>query len=316
MTDETIQNQFLVSLIITIYNVDAYLVKCLDSILNQTYKNLEVILIDDGSTDNSLKICNSYAKDNSTFIVIHQDNAGLYAARNKGLSLCHGTFIGFADADDWLDSDYVETLVAAIGNEDMVVWGFHVVESDGTIIEKHVPTAMKCTVMEYLGKTVNDELHIFNGCQHYPILGGYLWNKLFRRDVWGKLLFEEGKYFADTTAVMQYLGKSQRVQLIPSCHYYYFQREGSITHGRYNKNSVNFVEMRIKQKAFIISQQSPALLISRADMLILFAYVGIIRSCLRAEVKKSDILSRYWQGFHNILQKNFIVYNMQVFQFQ
>lgn len=243
MVNDVVEAQALVSLIIPVYNAEAYLVKCLDSLLNQTYRNLEIILVDDGSTDKSLEICNSYAKVDSRLFIVHQANAGVYAARNHGLSLCHGTFLGFVDADDWVDPDYVSALVASIGNEDMVVCGFHVVEADGSIVEKHISAAMTCTSMEYLERTVDDELLIFNGGQNYPVLGGYLWNKLFRRDIWGDLLFEEGKHFADTTAVMAYLGKIHCVQLISSCHYYYLQRDGSITHSGLNKNSADFVEI-------------------------------------------------------------------------
>ena len=304
MVNEAVDNQALVSLIIPVYNAEVYLVKCLDSLLNQTYRNLEIILVDDGSTDKSLEICNSYAENDSRIVVIHQTNAGVCVARNTGLSHCHGTYLGFVDADDWVDSDFVTALVTGIGDKDMVVCGFHVVEADDAIIEKHVPTDITCSMMEYLEKTVDDELLIFNGEQHYPVLGGYLWNKLFRRAVWENMLFEEGKHFTDTTAVMAYLGKIHCVQLISSCHYYYLQRDGSITHSGLNKNSADFVEMRKKQKAFIIQQGGHQSLVSRADLLILFAIKDLIRKCLIAGINQSDIIDFYLHDFHDILRSN------------
>jgi hypothetical protein len=159
--------------------------------------------------------------------------------------------------------------------------------------------------MEYLEKTVDDELLMCSmESQPYPVLGGYLWNKLFRRAVWRDLFFEEGIHFADMTAVMAYLGRTHGVRLIPSCHYYYLQREGSITHCRLNKHSADFVEMRKKQKAFIIQQGADQSLISRSDMLILLAYIHLIRTCLMAGTKKSNIFDIYLQDFQYILRCN------------
>ncbi len=92
----------LLSVIIPVYNVESYLERCLDSIINQTYKNLEIILVNDGSTDKSESICNYYAKKDNRIIVINQENGGSSIARNTGLKNCNGEFIGFVDSDDWL----------------------------------------------------------------------------------------------------------------------------------------------------------------------------------------------------------------------
>lgn len=101
----------LISIIIPIYNVAQYLPKCLDSILAQTYKNLEIILVDDGSKDNSGKICDEYAKKDTRIKVIHQKNGGVAAARNTGLAIANGEWIGFLDSDDWIEQDMFEYLL-------------------------------------------------------------------------------------------------------------------------------------------------------------------------------------------------------------
>ena len=100
----------LISIIVPVYNVEQYLDDCLVSILNQTYKNLEIILIDDGSTDNSGKICDEYAKKDSRIIVFHKENGGVSSARNAGLRIAKGIYIGFVDPDDWIAEDMYEVL--------------------------------------------------------------------------------------------------------------------------------------------------------------------------------------------------------------
>ena len=104
----------LISVIIPVYNVAKYLPRCLDSVYQQTYNNLEIILVDDGSTDNSLEICNQYAKQDKRIVVIHQENGGLSAARNSGMDHMQGEFFTFIDSDDWVTPDYCEVLFQAI----------------------------------------------------------------------------------------------------------------------------------------------------------------------------------------------------------
>ena len=101
-----------ISVIVPVYNVEQYLPQCLDSIINQTYKNLEIICVDDGSPDNSGKILDEYAKKDKRIKVIHQENQGVSVARNTGLDNATGKYIGFVDPDDWIEADYYETLTA------------------------------------------------------------------------------------------------------------------------------------------------------------------------------------------------------------
>ena len=100
----------LISVIVPVYNVEKYLNKCIDSIINQTYKNLEIILVDDGSQDSSGKICDEYTKKDNRIKVIHKENGGVSSARNIGLNNATGEWIAFIDADDWVDEEYLQTL--------------------------------------------------------------------------------------------------------------------------------------------------------------------------------------------------------------
>ena len=121
----------LISVIVPAYKTEKYIRQCVDSILNQTYKNLEIILVDDGSPDKCPEICDAYAKQDDRIIVIHQDNAGVSAARNKALDICRGDYISFVDSDDWLEPETYDSVMQAIHqhNVDVVLFAANVIES-------------------------------------------------------------------------------------------------------------------------------------------------------------------------------------------
>ena len=112
----------LITIIIPVYNTEKYLKKCVMSIVNQTYKNLEIILIDDGSTDSSPMICDTLAEKDNRITVIHQANGGLSSARNTGLDNMHGDYVMFVDSDDYTDTNMIEFLLNQIGNADISMW--------------------------------------------------------------------------------------------------------------------------------------------------------------------------------------------------
>ena len=109
----------LITVIVPVYNVEEYIYDCIDSIINQTYRNLEIILVDDGSLDNSGKICDNYAKEDARIKVIHQENMGVSSARNMGLKNANGKWIAFIDPDDWVDNNYFEILISKIYNDEI-----------------------------------------------------------------------------------------------------------------------------------------------------------------------------------------------------
>ena len=122
---ESNENDITISVIVPIYNADRYLDKCIDSIIMQTYTDLEIILIDDGSTDGSLKICQKYEEQDKRVVVIHRENSGLVAARKLGVKYAHGEYVTFVDADDYIDWDTYEILMNQLdsSNVDIVAFG-------------------------------------------------------------------------------------------------------------------------------------------------------------------------------------------------
>lgn len=162
------------SIIVPVYKVEKYLPKCIDSILAQTFRDFELILIDDGSPDNCGAICDDYAARDSRIKVIHQENAGVSAARNAGLDIATGTYLGFVDSDDWIEPEMYETMIATAKekNVDVVVCGFCIFKDDGSYIGR----SNACE-----GFFTPEQLHASIYTVPNP-LDGVCWNKLFLRE--------------------------------------------------------------------------------------------------------------------------------------
>ena len=171
-----------ISVIVPIYNVEKYLRQCLDSIVGQTYKNLEILLIDDGSPDNCSAICDEYAAKDARIVVKHKSNAGLSAAWNDGLSMASGDWVAFVDSDDWLDTDYFEKLLRTSG-ADMA----DIIQSGGYYWEENRGQFIRWAFLEPFtaqSKAEKNELKIIafirpNDSQTKGAIG-YVWGKLFR----------------------------------------------------------------------------------------------------------------------------------------
>ena len=170
--------QNLISVIVPIYNVEKYLKQCLDSIINQTYKNLEIILIDDGSTDNCGKICDDYALKDNRIKVIHKQNGGLSSARNIGLDTAKGEYIGFIDSDDYIEKDMYENMhnTALKTNTKLVICNWFKGNTNKWDKNKNFPDKNILTTNEALEFFYNDM---------------YVWNKLYKKDIVKKLRFIE-----------------------------------------------------------------------------------------------------------------------------
>ena len=215
-----------VSVIIPVYNVEAYLREALDSVIGQTYENLEIIVIDDGSTDNSGSICDEYALKDSRIRVIHQENKGLSAARNAGLNVMNGDLVVFLDPDDAYLPDYVETLVETQIREDadIVVCRYISYKETGKLNNKQKralkPRIGHCSLnrTEALRALVRNEINFG------------VWNKIYRRDLWNDLRFPEGHVYEDIATTHLVIDRSNKVTVIDDVLYMHRQRPGSITH--------------------------------------------------------------------------------------
>ncbi len=215
-----------ISVIVPIYNVADYLDRCVTSIINQTYNNLEIILIDDGSTDNSEKLCDEYALKDNRITIIHQDNKGLSEARNSGLRIASGKYIFFCDSDDYLEIDCLERMLGRLKKDhaDIVACGFNSVYDEiskevqaGGIINDSNPGRWsgRQSVIEMMRNT--------NVCS-------VVWNKLYKKELFESLSFPKGVQNEDEAITYKLLYKAGIVSYMPDALYNYYQRETSIMH--------------------------------------------------------------------------------------
>ena len=207
----------LVSIIIPVYQVEKYLDKCIASVVNQTYTNLEIILVNDGSPDNCPALCDQWQSRDSRIKVIHQENGGLSKARNEGMKLATGEFIGFVDSDDWIELNMYETLLSAMleTGADIAICKFQKdFENSQKIIQEPEPPVNKI----YTSEKVLELL-----LTGKSFISTAVWDKLFRRHVIGNIRFLEGKIFEDSLWTPQVIGCANSIVTIdlPLYHYYY-----------------------------------------------------------------------------------------------
>lgn len=204
-----------ISVIIPIYNCEQYLEKCLNSLINQTLKDIEIILINDGSTDNSLKIIEKF--DDTRIKLINKENGGQSSARNKGLEIANGEYIGFIDSDDWIDSDYYEKLynTALKYNADIAMTDFIRIGPNKHKIRLNIKS-------EKVYKTIEEKIQIANALKE-----GCIWNKIYKKEILTNLRFNEGMYFEDGPFTIKALFNSKTLVTVPDTFYYYYQNPKS-----------------------------------------------------------------------------------------
>jgi glycosyltransferase involved in cell wall biosynthesis len=215
-----------VSIIVPVYNVEKYLEKCLDSLINQTLKDIEIICINDGSLDNSINILEKYAIKDNRLKIISQKNAGLSAARNTGINAASGDYIGFCDSDDWVSLDFYEKLYkCAVQNNTDIACGEIIKIRKGK--EKKFLTYNN----ETIAKTYLEKLQSCNVPDY-----SYVWNKIYRLSKIKKhnLYFEEGITYEDIIFSPQALFYLDKTVTIKNTYYYYLSRKTSITHNSNN----------------------------------------------------------------------------------
>ena len=227
-------NNIKLSIIVPVYNVEKYVSRCIDSILNQEYRNIELILIDDGSTDESGAICDSY-KNDSRVRVFHQKNKGVSSARNLGIEVSEGEYLIFADADDWFAKNAFSEIIYNCDDADLVMFGaYNYTEHlDGEYIlterysfSKKLPYGVTDVYADIFGKSV------------------VLWNKMIKREVILDLRFDVNKsYGEDADFLCKVLGKVSSAYVIPkNLYYYYNNRRGNVVSARVDGRSLELIE--------------------------------------------------------------------------
>ena len=210
----------LVSVIVPVYKVEPYLERCLDSLVSQTLKEIEIILIDDGSPDRCGEICDEYAAWDGRVRVVHQENRGLSAVRNVGLDLAQADYIMFVDSDDWVDPDFCRLPYEAArrNSVELVVFQYRRIEEG----REQDPSP---DFTEGI-KTKDSALKML--CQGANMLNQAVWNKLYAKHLFSGIPFPEGRYFEDLVVTHRVIYSTDTVFFLRHPLYYYLVREGSI----------------------------------------------------------------------------------------
>lgn len=233
----------LISVIIPVYNVEKYLEQSINSVLNQTYKNLEILLVNDGSTDNSGKICNELSIKDERIKVIHKENGGLSSARNAGLDIAKGKYITFLDSDDCIIPDAYEYLYNIIKNEDVDI-------AEGEFLRvplNKYEEILKIIEYENRKKNVREKiitnkeaLEIYYGTKETPYVQQVVvWNKLYKKEILDNIRFQEGRLHEDEFITYKLLFKSKRICVSNKIIHAYIQTPNSIMRKEISKKRIN-----------------------------------------------------------------------------
>ncbi|QCT70192.1 glycosyltransferase family 2 protein [Eubacterium maltosivorans] len=237
--------QQLISVIIPVYNVEKYIEKCLQSVIKQTYRNLEIILIDDGSTDNSLKVCQNFKKLDKRIKVFSQKNCGVSSARNLGISKARGAYIGFIDSDDWIEHDFFFTLYRNIilSKADISIINYQKVYAQSIKIENETETVTEKQVLSPYKALIL--------CNSNESFQGFLWNKLFSNKFFNKC--DSMQYFDTEISICEDLLwssycilQSKKIVYDSRKKYYYLIRNESAYWSPFNKNKISELDAREK----------------------------------------------------------------------
>lgn len=230
------ENQEILSVIVPIYNVEKYVVKCIKSIIDQTYTNLQVILVDDGSTDKSGIICDKLSRMDNRIQVVHKKNGGLSSARNCGIDFARGKYICFIDSDDWIDINMFKNLINCMeaNNADIVVCNY--LETDNE--NYNYKNSEKYKVCEFTNIEAMNCLYEKDYSRQMVVV----WNKIYKRDLFNEVRFPNGKIHEDEFVNYRLYYYSNKVVYMSSVYYYYRINMNSITHCKYNVNRLHALE--------------------------------------------------------------------------
>lgn len=227
----------LISIVVPAYKMEPYVRKCLDSLINQTYQNLEIILVDDGSPDRCGEIFDEYAAQDQRVKVIHKENGGLSSARNAALEIATGEFVGFVDSDDWVEPDMFEYLLSGIQRHDadVAVCGMIFVYPGR---QKDVGWHEELVLgQEQMAKALLEPGPLEN----------YACDKLWRRKLFQGIQFPLGRSYEDIATTYRLLERADKIVCLPQCKYYYLQRAEGITHNETLKNVADRYKGRKEQ---------------------------------------------------------------------
>ncbi|WP_162300553.1 glycosyltransferase family 2 protein [Anaerosacchariphilus polymeriproducens] len=296
----------LISIIVPINQVERYLEKCLFSIMEQNYRNLEILLIDDGSTDRSVEICDDFAKKDSRFKVFHIENAGVANARNVGLANSTGDYIAFVDSDDYIASDYIQYLYHLLTkyNGQISACGQKNVDLTG---KRLTPCTATEEVFEYSRKEALYNL-LFN-----QKLNNSCWGKLFIKELFQDISYPAGHLYEDLATTYQLVAKADRIIYGDSEKYFYIQRPQSILNSKFSRLHMDSVYFS-KELVTFMKENYPSFVLP-AEYRLFAAAFEIVLKTKKDQADLNDCVAVAW----SIIRKNrfkFIFYKSSAFDYR
>ena len=279
----------LISIVVPVYGVEKYVEKCLDSLSHQSYENIEVIVVDDGSIDRSGDICEEFAKKDKRIKVFHKTNGGLSDARNYGIKRAKGEYVCLVDSDDWAKSGFVEKMVnvALRENADIVVCGYN----------DMVPGRITMTGEEATMRLLVEQ-------ENVDIIA---WNKMYRRGLFDDVLYPEGENYEDCLTTYKLLSKASKVEYLPESLYCYRERTGSITQKSGKEERLTMRE-RAAREAMEYFAKSNKRLWEAAQIAMLTAKLAFMDFAISGTIKKTY----YYDGREWILNNKKSLYENQL----
>ena len=278
----------LISVIVPIFKVEKYLARCVESLINQTYKNIEIILVNDGSPDHCPKMCDDYALKDNRIKVVHKKNGGLSDARNAGMAVVTGELISFIDSDDYISADFFEVMYKAMTSE----------KSD--IVE--------CSVVKFYEDnhfddySDNEEILSYSTVEAMSALISektfhqHVWNKLYKKELVKNVPYVVGKLNEDEFWTYQIFGKAKKVTKINKTMYYYFQRSDSIMGNGYNLRRLDALEGKSNRQVYIEKNFPELTSEAKIDLYAscIFAYQCVLKYMSGTDkTKAAKIIKRY-----------------------
>lgn len=283
----------MISIIVPVYNSKDRITKCIASILNQTYKNIEILMVDDGSTDGSGLICDGLVEENPGICrVIHQKNMGVSAARNVAIANARGEYIGFVDSDDYIEPNFLEKLFAAMeqNDADIVVSYFNVIKGDEIFPPKMEP---KDTL--YYDTNHDDVfLNFFNSKRGITTV---LWNKIYRKELFNNIAFKEGAKYEDKLIMHHLLDRAKRIVYINYYGYHYWISADGITSSR-NLTTAEWDYRAARDRFEFLIQKDKEDIKQSVTIDYLNQCIGFYKDCKSA--KNKELLCEVKKEYHNV----------------
>lgn len=245
----------MISVIVPAYNVEKYIRKCIESLVNQTYLDTEIILVDDGSSDQTPVICDELTKEYKNVFSYHKTNGGLSDARNYGMERLHGDYITFVDSDDYVSNTYLEELLDMMTDNVQIT-----MVNTQDVYENEKPSHLVTNLIETLtAKEAISRMLLRKGYSHCGV------GKLYRKHLWKELCFPVGRLYEDYLTTYRAFSKAKVVRVKDNKSYYYLQREGSIMHYDVSPRTLSLLEVSDEVTDFVI-EKYPELRIPATDL--------------------------------------------------